>query len=217
VAPLAEAERKWYLTARGLMDFEAADFQKWLDTCKLRRSKNENDVDFGRRVYQVIFDTGQYEAKGMNDRSASAVSKSKKSDCGGFSYLFVAAMRANGIPARSLMGRWAQSSKPGEMAGDIPFSMQHTRAEFFAEGVGWVPVDPTLAMGYRNLDWVVRNAFGVDAGDFFVQQVDLELTIDTLVDGKQTLPWLFCYGTGAGDGNRDGVDWKDSLQVREIR
>jgi transglutaminase-like putative cysteine protease len=57
-------------------------------------------------------------------------------ECGDFSALFCALCRADGIPARPVVGR---------VADDYPNDSSdcHVWAEFLLPGYGWVPVDPT--------------------------------------------------------------------------
>jgi transglutaminase-like putative cysteine protease len=130
--------------------------------------------------------------------------------------LFVAAMRANGIPARSLVGKWAASMKPGVVIGDIPNAMQHVKAEFYADGVGWVPVDQSAAvLQDKSADELAH--FGKDPGDFLAFHVDFELTLDTGPFGRDTFRslWFACWPTGTGDANdrRQREDW----QVEVVR
>jgi transglutaminase-like putative cysteine protease len=65
--------------------------------------------------------------------------------CADINGLFVALARASGIPARDVYGIRVADSQRGYKAlgrsGDIT-KAQHCRAEFFAEGHGWIPVDP---------------------------------------------------------------------------
>jgi transglutaminase-like putative cysteine protease len=67
-------------------------------------------------------------------------------ECGDFSALFTALCRADGIPARPVVGRWATS-----LAQDW-----HVWAEFYLPGYGWLPVDPTV----ENLNGKGRVYFG---------------------------------------------------------
>ncbi|UUX92499.1 transglutaminase domain-containing protein [Methanoplanus endosymbiosus] len=63
-------------------------------------------------------------------------------DCGTQSMYFSALCRALGIPARALGGyQMVMSDSPGE----------HFWAEYYIEGYGWVPCDPTVA---ETADWV---------------------------------------------------------------
>jgi hypothetical protein len=54
-------------------------------------------------------------------------------ECGDYSALFCALCRASGIPARPVVGFWASSGTPC-----------HVWAEFYIEGCGWIPVDPSV-------------------------------------------------------------------------
>jgi transglutaminase-like putative cysteine protease len=219
VSPLTATEEKWYLAPTATFyDYETRPFQEWLDRRGLRKKAGEEEVAFARRVFLDITDTCTYEAQQANDRHASAVCQTGKSDCGGLSVLFVAALRANGVPARSLVGSWAESSKPDQKIGDIPFTQQHIRAEFFAPGVGWVPVDPAVAVlhfkGKREA--ILQQGFGYDAGNFLVRQVDYDLVVDSGVFGKQTVPWAWCTAWAVGEGVLDGSIRKDDWKVRPL-
>ena len=57
-------------------------------------------------------------------------------DCSEYSYLFVALCRAVGIPARVNVGFGFQGSQGSMVEG-------HMWAEYYLQGYGWVPVDPT--------------------------------------------------------------------------
>jgi len=65
--------------------------------------------------------------------------------CADLNALFVALARAEGIPARDVYGIRVANSNLGYKslgkAGDIT-KAQHCRAEFYAAGYGWIPVDP---------------------------------------------------------------------------
>jgi transglutaminase-like putative cysteine protease len=221
VRPLSEAEKKWYRAATATFyDYHARPFQAWLDRRGLRIKAGEGAVAFARRVLLAIAGTYTYEARQDDDRRASAVCRAGKSDCGGLSVLFVAALRANHIPARSLVGNWAESAKPGQVLGDIPFTKQHVRAELFAPGVGWVPADPSQTVQLRpklNREAMLQYCFGYDAGDFLVQQIDYDLVFDTGVFGKKTVPWTWCTAWPVGEGERTGPILEEAWKVRLLR
>jgi len=65
--------------------------------------------------------------------------------CADLNGLFVALARASGVPARDVYGVRVDDSAHGYKSmgksGDIS-KAQHCRAEFYAQGYGWVPVDP---------------------------------------------------------------------------
>lgn len=186
VPALTPAERRAYLTDLGDIDFLADTFTKWLADRKFIRQGQEADIDFARRVFLGMRSSFTYEYKPDMNRKASAVCRAGKSDCGGMSVLFVAIMRANKIPARALFGRWARSAQPNEKVGESDYFQWHVKAEFFAEGVGWVPVDVSQAVLFDKSDEGLR-FFGTDAGDFITFHVDPNLTVNAAPFGPSTL------------------------------
>jgi len=78
-------------------------------------------------------------------------------------------MRANDIPARALLGRYAQSGD-----GKSGYGNCHCIADFYADKVGWVPVDLAAAAGSKE----PLEHFGKLSG-FFIQQMDVDYTVPT--------------------------------------
>jgi hypothetical protein len=184
-------------------DFKVKAFQDWLDKTKLRRGAEESDMSFARRVFLHLKHNLSYEHRDDMDYRASAVCRAAKTDCSGMSNLFVAALRAGGVPARAVAGRHAESEKPSAQPGSLLGSQRHVRAEFFARGVGWVPVEVNNAVvDDRRGDCAY---FGNDAGDFVVLHVDTDLVVESYVAGRAPLPslqgccWWRRGGTGKGD------------------
>lgn len=69
-----------------------------------------------------------------------------RGDCTEFGTLFAALMRAVGIPARTVVGHSAIQLSQGGIANatSLWVDSPHLWAEFYVEGYGWVPVDPTF-------------------------------------------------------------------------
>jgi transglutaminase-like putative cysteine protease len=211
---LGAAEEKATLAATPLGDFNAVDFQKWLDANKLRRGKSEDEIDLARRVFSAIAKNYTYNYQANQDRRASKLCMAKSADCGGMSVLFAAALRANHIPARVLAGRWAQSAKPDERVGGAPYFQAHVKAEFFAKGVGWVPVDPSSAVQY---DKGGLRYFGNDPGDFLTMHVDTDLSVDTGWGGeKKSVPWMQGVKFWVRPPPADNGESKESWQVKKL-
>ena len=214
---LTAAEKKAYLADRGDLDFKEQNFQSWLTNNKLRREPGESEVDFGRRVFLKIKELGTYDYKPNALRHASTVCDSCKTDCGGLSVLFASAMRANGIPARTLFGRWAESAKKDEKLAGVEYLQWHVKAEFYAENVGWVPVDLALAVLYDKAGDGLKN-FGHDSGKFLTMHVDPNFEIDAgrfgtkKIQYMQTLSWL-----ASGDGTTDGSKVVEGWKVKELK
>jgi transglutaminase-like putative cysteine protease len=211
VDALSDKERDAALVALGDIDYKSESFQSWLTDQKLRRDKDESDLDFARRTFLAIRSGFRYEYRADMDRRVSAVCKAGRSDCGGLAALFVATMRANRVPARTLFGRWAKSANAGETVGDSAYYQSHVKAEFFAEGIGWVPVDVASSIGLdKTKDGL--SFFGNDRGDFLTFHVDTGLEVDTRTFGRQKVPYLqvpayWFTGAGSGDGRTVKEDW----------
>jgi hypothetical protein len=208
---LSPEDRKFYLAEHGQIDFRQAAFKKWLQGEKLVRSSDQDDLEFARRAFLRIRSQMTYEYNAHMDRRASAVCNKGKSDCGGLSVLFVSVMRANGIPARTLYGRWAESAKPDEMLGDEPYYQTHVKAEFFAEGIGWIPIDMSLAVKDDKSEEGLA-FFGVDKADFITFHVDPDMSLDTglfgvePVDNVQRPAW-WAAGRGSPNPFRAAEKW----------
>ncbi|MBA4016811.1 MAG: hypothetical protein C0483_06465 [Pirellula sp.] len=216
VASPTKAEREAALRKTPMFDFGSKPFSDWLDKHRLHRRTQENDVDFGRRVFLAIVKSCEYEYAAQMTRNATHVCTTSRSDCGGMAVLFAAAMRANDIPARVLSGCWAKSSEPAASLSGVRYYQTHVKAEFFAADVGWVPVDLSSAVLHDKSAEKTRY-FGHDAGDFLTMHVDPELKIDTIHFGVKTVPWLqqfHYYATGKGkiDGAKYTMDWKVTKQ-----
>jgi transglutaminase-like putative cysteine protease len=207
VAALGADERKLFLASTSRLNHDAQDFQDWLDANKLRRLAKETDVDFAFRVFLVIRAKFTYKFPVEHDGKATSTCKAGKGDCGCMSTVFVCACRANGIPARELCGRWADSAKGKD-------SKIHCKAEFYAEQVGWVPVDATLGMNTAGPDGL--RFFGNDPGDFVVWHLDGDVKVDSIhwkVVPSVRLQGVM-YWAAASGGNFDKSEAKEDWQVK---
>jgi hypothetical protein len=216
VPALTGAARAAALRTSTTLDHEAAAFQKWLDKHALRKRGGEGDVDFARRVFLHISKQTAYEYTPNLKREASSGCQGRATDCGGMSVLFVATLRANKVPARVLVGRWAESAKRGEKLGEVPYSQQHAKAEFYADGVGWVPVDLSSAVLHDKSREGLQ-FFANDPGDFIVLHVDPDLLVDTVHFGKKEIAWLqsatfWVTGGGTLDMTATTEDWQVTAQ-----
>lgn len=212
VAELSATNRKLYLAEQGDADFKQETFKKWLAASKLTRTEGEDDITFARRSFRQLRSELTYEYKSSQDRRASAVCKAGKSDCGGMSAAFVATMRANGIPARLLYGRWATSAKPDEKIGEATYFQWHVKAEFYAENVGWVPVDTACAVLHDKSKEGLEY-FGNDPGDFITFHVDTAFSVDAGPFGVKPVthmqqPVWWVSGKGTTESAKITEGWK---------
>lgn len=205
VADILPLERDTNLRSSRTIDYEMQAFQNWLDRQSLRRSPSERDLAFAFRVYQAIRRLYHYHYEPEQDRKASFICTINQSDCGGLTYLFVAALRANNVPAHSLSGRLATSSSKPEDYGQC-----HVKSEFYATGIGWLPVD--MSFGVSNGDQEAMNYFGNDDGNFLAmhQDTDIVLAPQTLgISNYYTVQKSIHFASGSGNfnGSKDTEDW----------
>lgn len=209
VPPLASDARRSSLISTSTLDFEAPAFQTWLDKNRLRRRKNERAIAFAHRVYRQLATRYTYRYVPTQDRRASSICQESSTDCGGLSFLYTSILRANGVPARALVGRWALTARKPE-----DYGMAHVKAEFYADGVGWIPVDVSSAVSFKGEP---DRFFGNDPGDHLTLHTDTDLAFDTATFGKVTLPWTqgvlhWVVGSGTLENRTEQVTW----QVREL-
>jgi len=93
-----------------------------------------NPYKIARKFYDYIIDTADYRLLGRGLMGAKSLANTGFGECGDYAALFVALSRAKGIPARPVVGYWAVSGT----------DQTHVWAEFYIEGLGWIPVDPTI-------------------------------------------------------------------------
>lgn len=208
---LSSADRERYTAERGDYDFKHPRFKKWLREEGLVRTRDESDLDFARRAFLTLRQKLSYEYRDEMDRKASTVCFDGKSDCGGLAGLLVAVLRSNGIPARTLYGRWAQSAVPNDRLQQTPYYQWHVKAECFAEGVGWVPMDLAAGMVFDKSAEGLR-FFGQDTGDFLTFHVDTHLQVNSELFGVQTInnlqgPVWWAAGQGSTKPVRIEQSW----------
>ena len=202
VPGLPPEEVQWYTRSSRTLDTDSKVLNAWVERSDLKRKDGESDLAYARRVFVYIKHHLGYQFPTQN-HSASAVCAAGKSDCGGLAGLFAATLRGAGVPARLIAGRWAES----QQGDDLKI---HARAEFFAQGIGWVPVDLSQAVEDRAGDDF--RFFGNDPGDFIVMTLDVDFALDPLGLGGRNLSvvqGISRWGQGGGGyrGSRSEGEW----------
>ena len=95
-----------------------------------------------RHIYDYVVATMRYDKSGEGWGRGDAIwaCTSKRGNCTDFHSLFIGMMRSTGIPARFEIGF---PLPEGKTEGEIPG--YHCWAEFYLNGVGWIPVDASEA------------------------------------------------------------------------
>jgi transglutaminase-like putative cysteine protease len=143
---LSPAESAFYTAATELIPTDGVVRDTALKVVKGART----DVEKARAVYEWIVDNTFRDPKtrgcGVGDIKAMLETGNLGGKCADLNALYVGLARAAGVPARDVYGiRVAASSygyKSLGVASPAISKAQHCRAEFFAQGLGWVPVDP---------------------------------------------------------------------------
>ena len=99
-------------------------------------------LEKARAIYAYVVSTMKYDKTGEGWGRGDAIyaCNIRKGNCTDFHALFIGMMRASGIPARFEIGFPLPADKS---TGEIPG--YHCWAEFYLDGVGWVPVDASEA------------------------------------------------------------------------
>ncbi len=120
------------------------------DTARKITRGASTDVEKARAIYEWIVDNTFRDPKvrgcGLGDIKTMLETGNLGGKCADLSALFVGLCRSVGVPARDLYGIRVAKSEYGYKslgAGSQDITKaQHCRADFFARGYGWVPVDP---------------------------------------------------------------------------
>jgi hypothetical protein len=184
-------------------DMTTKSFHAFLDKARLHKAAQEGAMAFARRTFLYIAKHFTYLYPNPEKEDVVDVGKG---DCGGLSWVFVRTCRANGIPARLILGRWAASEVPAK--GQEPRNGQyHVKAEAFIEGVGWVGADLSGGVGIEGNPFV---CFGQEPGDFIVLDFDVDRLVKKLPEekpaaiGGSQLYYYWWYTNVAGKEPRVG-------------
>lgn len=130
----------------------------------------QNDLEKARRIYdwtvQNMYRDPKVRGCGLGDAYRSLESGYLGGKCADVSAVFVALLRAAGIPAREVFGiRAAPSrfSKAYSTKSDDITTAQHCRAELYIKGIGWVPADPADVTKLILVEGLDRNSTRVMA------------------------------------------------------
>jgi hypothetical protein len=206
VPELTEDERCRYLMVSTTIDYNNPELLQWMDKQGLNRHGDEGVARFAHRVFRYLTRNGKYDSNTPAYRP-SRVYKSLSTDCGGFSLLFVAVMRANDVPARTLYGRWA-SSETDES------KQVHVVAEFFVEKSGWVPVDISRTIQFKPKD--PDAFFGTTDGKHIAFHIDTDLEPAKGIHYAWAQYLLLKWYGGGNLGKDHRVDRKWDVQCQPI-
>lgn len=110
-----------------------------------------DDLGVAQKAFEFTRSTLTYNSYSPSaNQGALAGLQAGSGCCEEYASLFVAVCRASGIPARIVNG---YANDRDELAEDETLinmtGRRHQWAEFYLDGKGWIPVDPTLSIDMR--------------------------------------------------------------------
>jgi len=159
--------------------------------------ENEPNPYFkARKIFDWVLENIDYQlVPGL--KGALFTLQNRYGECGDYSALFIALCRAVGIPARPVVGIWANS-----------FNEPHVWAEFYLPNYGWLPVDASQADGWGNVD----SYFGhLDNGRIILSKGFNVILVPEIQ--IKTLP-IFQVGAWWYEGGETGAHEDISLTIR---
>ena len=157
---------------------------------------------------------------GIGDAKKSIEEKIYGGKCTDISSVFVCLLRNSGIPAREIFGIRAGQSKISNACGkadakgftDVTGG-QHCRAEFYVDGLGWVPADPAdvtkvrLAEKLTNEDQKIKDVKKYFFGSWEMNWVAFNSARDFILTPKPTQYPLNMLGYPYAETGEDALDY----------
>ena len=145
---LSKEEQKFWTRATVYLPTDGLVKAKALE-CISSLPANASDLEKAKAIYNWVVDNTHRDPKtrgcGQGDVKLMLETNNLGGKCADINAVFVALARSVGVAARDVYGiRIADSARGYKSLGkssDIT-KAQHCRAEFYANGYGWVPVDP---------------------------------------------------------------------------
>jgi transglutaminase-like putative cysteine protease len=231
---LTAAERAFHLAPTELIPTDGIVRETALEATRGART----DVQKARALYEWVVDNTFRDPKtrgcGWGDIKSMLESGNLGGKCGDLNAMFVGLARAAGVPARDIYGVRVAPSAHGYKslgAGTANISKaQHCRAEFFAEGYGWVPVDPAdvrkvileeppgkLAVDDPKVVAARKRLFGSWEMNWLAYNMAHDVTLPGSSGPK--LPYLMYTNAETGGERRDQLDpdsVRYSITAREV-
>jgi transglutaminase-like putative cysteine protease len=198
-----------------------------------------SDVDKARAIYEWVVENTFRDPKvrgcGWGDIKTMLETGNLGGKCGDLNALFVGLARSVGVPARDVYGLRVAPSQHGYRSLGIgtpsATRAQHCRAEFFAEGRGWVPVDPAdvrkvaleeppgkLALGDGKVAAARKRLFGSWEMNWLAYNMGHDIALPHSKGSK--LPYLMYPNGESGNERLDSLDpeaFKYTITARELK
>ncbi|HLB15721.1 MAG TPA: transglutaminase domain-containing protein [Burkholderiales bacterium] len=232
---LSPADRAFYLAPTEFIPTDGIVRKTALEITKGASS----DVEKARAIYEWVVDNTFRDPKtrgcGWGDIKAMLESGNLGGKCGDLNAMFVGLARSVSVPARDVYGLRVARSEHGYASLGVGSPnvtrAQHCRAEFFAAGYGWVPVDPAdvrkvvleeppgkLAVNDPRVEAARKRLFGSWEMNYLAYNMGHDVKLPNSSGPK--LPYLMYINAETGGEMRDQLD-PDSLMYsitsREVK
>jgi transglutaminase-like putative cysteine protease len=166
-----------------------------------------NMLNQARQIYDYVVSTLTYDAaqqswKGSTEHALVC----SVGNCNDIHALFISLCRSLGIPARLVLGQALEPPAPGQESCEL--CGYHCWSEFFAPGLGWVPVDASCACKYGT-----RGLFGNLEMNHIAWSVGRDIQLQPTQQGE---PILFFAGPYAEADGRPHLKIRRSVRFTEI-
>jgi hypothetical protein len=170
---------------------------QWAKQHELVRGLDERDVMFANRLLECIKRKLRFKFVPTGVRGVTGCVKNGYGACGELNALAVAVIKLNNIPARTRPGR--NSWK------DVPFGPEntdsyHVAAEFWGEGIGWIPIEASAIGTAQNEKGLELKPFLGTADGIHVTKHYNFVHLDNQVRTFQNQDWPFGRWRGKWDG-----------------
>jgi transglutaminase-like putative cysteine protease len=229
----SEATLKRYLQPTALLPTDGIVRSTARDICV----SHSGEIDRAHALYEWVVENTTRDPKtpgcGLGDVGSMLRSGYLGGKCADINALFVALARSQGIPARDAYGVRVAASRHGYQclgkSGDVS-KAQHCRAEFYARGHGWIPVDPADVRkvmleeqpgGLTMSDARVQAARRALFGSWEMNWIAYNHGHDVVLPGSARAPIPFLmYPNGESSGERlnslDGTTFRYAIHSREL-
>jgi transglutaminase-like putative cysteine protease len=232
---LSATDRAFYLSATDLIPTDGIVRKTALEATKGAKT----DVQKARAIYEWVVENTFRDPKtrgcGWGDIKSMLESGNLGGKCGDLNAMFVGLARSVGVPARDIYGLRVARSEYGYASLGVGSPnvtrAQHCRAEFFAAGYGWVPVDPAdvrkvvleeppgkLAINDPKVEAARKRLFGSWEMNWLAYNMGHDVKLPNASGPK--LPYLMYINAETGGEMRDQLD-PDSLKYtitsREVK
>lgn len=147
-----------------------SDHEEIIATAKSIVGKEQNPYHKAKKIYDYVYLNMDYNLNKGNNSALTAL-HTKIGVCEDYSRLMVALLRAEGIPARTVGGYLLDPKSTGTNMNINPY--RHMWVEFYLNGYGWIPADPTIV--FRGEKQITDQGFAQLQDNYYIpESIDIQ-------------------------------------------